>query len=78
MNEADFLAMVAPFTTKTVAELSLTDDLGDLGMDSISVFEILMKVEDDAGISGVTVTEAATTVQDIYDAVTAAAEDGGH
>lgn len=74
MKESEFLAIVAPFTTKAVDELSLEDDLDELGIDSISVFEILMKVEDEASISGVAVSETTATVQDLFDAVLAEAE----
>lgn len=68
MTESEFTEALAEFTSKSGADLQMSDVLADVGVDSIGVFEFLMKIEDVVG-SDATVDESISTVQDLYDAV---------
>lgn len=68
MNEQTFLDTLAPFTAVPADALALTDDLAQIGVDSISIFEFVMQIEDLLGHS-VEVTDQVVTAQDLYDAV---------
>lgn len=72
MTEHDFKQALAPFTSKGLSELAMTDDLAQLGVDSIGVLELTMNIEDEIG-SSVEITDALVTVQDLYDCVAEAA-----
>lgn len=72
MNETEFLEALAEFTTKSADQLEFSDGLREIGVDSIGVFEFVMKIED--VVADVQVPEAAETVQDLYDSVLDAAE----
>ncbi|WP_100448682.1 acyl carrier protein [Glycomyces xiaoerkulensis] len=74
MTESEFKNALAEFTTKTAGELAMTDDLEEIGVDSIGVFEFMMKIEDTVGKQGVEVTDSLVSVQDLYDRVQEAAE----
>lgn len=68
MTEQEFKEALAEFTTKTPEQLEFSDDLAELGVDSIGVFEFCMKVEDaiDAPLQ---ITESVKTVHDLFDCV---------
>lgn len=72
MNETQFKDALAEFTAKTADQLEMTDDLVALGVDSIGVFEFMMKVEDQTGIT-FDVDDTVASVQDLYDCVLEAA-----
>lgn len=72
MNETQFKDALAEFTAKTADQLEMTDDLVALGVDSIGVFEFMMKVEDQTGIA-FDVDDTVASVQDLYDCVLEAA-----
>lgn len=74
MNETQFKAALAEFTTKSAHELTMTDDLAALGVDSVGVFEFVMKVEDATGWQGIAIDESIASVHDLYECVLEAAE----
>ncbi|WP_025273142.1 acyl carrier protein [Haloglycomyces albus] len=74
MNETDFREALEEFTDKKADELDMTDDLAEIGADSIALFEFMMKIEDVIGPQGVDVTDEIASVQDLFDCVQDAAE----
>ncbi|MFD0556976.1 phosphopantetheine binding protein [Stackebrandtia endophytica] len=74
MTEAEFKEALAEFTTKTADELLMSDDLSELGVDSIAVYEFVMKIEDVVGRQDIEVTDTVSNLQDLYDRVLEAAE----
>ncbi|HEU5129947.1 MAG TPA: acyl carrier protein [Glycomyces sp.] len=74
MNETQFKTALAEFTTKSADELAMTDDLAALGVDSVGVFEFVMKVEDATGRQGIEIDESIASVHDLYECVLEAAE----
>lgn len=72
MTEEQFKAALAEFTSKTAEQLEMSDDLAQLGVDSIGVFEFMIKVEDVIG-AGLDVDDSIATVQDLYECVLDAA-----
>ncbi|HIW61495.1 MAG TPA: acyl carrier protein [Candidatus Stackebrandtia excrementipullorum] len=69
MDETRFKKALEEFTTKSADEMTMSDDLVEIGMDSIGVFEFVMKVEDEIGQRGVEIDESIASVQDLYDRV---------
>lgn len=74
MTETEFKEALAEFTTKTADELLMSDDLSELGVDSIAVYEFVMKIEDVVGRQDIEVTDTVSNLQDLYDRVLEAAE----
>lgn len=74
MTEEEFKEALAEFTSKSADELLMGDDLAELGVDSIAVYEFIMKIEDVVGQQDLEVTDSVTSVQDLYDRVLEAAE----
>lgn len=74
MTETEFKKALAEFSDKSADELSMGDDLAEIGVDSIAVYEFVMTIEDVVGRQDLDVTDAVTTVQDLYDRVLEAAE----
>ncbi|WP_164545015.1 acyl carrier protein [Antribacter gilvus] len=74
MTEPEFKSALAEFTSKPADELEMTDDLSEIGVDSISIFEFMIKVEDVVGRQGVDMGDSVSTVQDLYDTVLEAAK----
>jgi acyl carrier protein len=74
MTETEFKNALAEFAAKTAGELAMTDDLADIGVDSIAVFEFMMTIEDVVGPQGLEVTDGLSTLQDLYDCVLESAE----
>ena len=68
MTETDFIAALAEFTTRTPETLSMSDDLAEVGVDSIGVFEFSMRVEDELG-QAIQFSDSVRTVQDLFDCV---------
>lgn len=68
MTENDFLAALAEFTTRTPDTLTFSDNLVEVGADSISIFEFSMKIEDELG-RPIQFTDRVRTVQDLYQCV---------
>ncbi|MFT4295999.1 MAG: acyl carrier protein [Micropruina sp.] len=69
MNEEEFKGIIEEFTEKPAAELSMDDDLGAVGVDSIGMFEFLLKLEGVLGEHRIEVTPEVETLADLYDAV---------
>lgn len=78
MTEQEFKDAIAEFTAKTADTIEMSDGLEDIGIDSIGIFEFLMKIEDVVGSDDIEITEDAETVQDLYDAVLEAADVAAH
>lgn len=74
MNAAEFTEAMAEFTSKPAAQIGMTDGLAQIGVDSVGIFEFLMKIEDRTGGGDVEVTGEVRTVQDLFDAVQDAAD----
>ncbi|THV24615.1 acyl carrier protein [Glycomyces paridis] len=74
MTETEFKQALAEFATKTADELAMTDDLAEVGVDSIAVYEFLMTVEDRTGAKSAEVDDKVASVQDLFDAVLEASE----
>lgn len=73
MNAVEFTEALAEFTSKSADQMDMSDGLEQIGVDSVSVFEFLMKIEERTG-GDVEVTERVKTVQDLFDAVQDAAD----
>lgn len=73
MTETEFKQALAEFTDKTPETLAMTDDLAEIGVDSIAVYEFMMTIEDVVG-EGVEVDDAVASVQDLFERVQDAAE----
>ncbi|GAA1848872.1 phosphopantetheine-binding protein [Myceligenerans crystallogenes] len=73
MNETDFRNALAAFATKSADELEMSDRLDEIGVDSISVFELMIQIEDTVGEHATKIDEDMTTVADLYDHVQKAA-----
>ncbi|WIY83741.1 acyl carrier protein [Propionimicrobium sp. PCR01-08-3] len=69
MTEEQFKEAIAEFADKPAHELTMTEAIDAVGIDSISMFEFLMKLEDIIGEHDVDVTPQIVTLQDLYDAV---------
>ncbi|RPF22271.1 phosphopantetheine-binding protein [Myceligenerans xiligouense] len=74
MNETAFKEALATFATEPAENLSMTDELDEIGIDSISVFELMIKLEDVVGEHATKIDDDMSTVQDLYDHVRKAAE----
>lgn len=74
MNETAFKEALAAFATKSADELAMTDELDEIGVDSISVFELMIKIEDTVGEHATKIDDDMATVQDLYDHVQKVAE----
>ncbi|GAB4084601.1 hypothetical protein GCM10028784_12310 [Myceligenerans cantabricum] len=74
MTETAFKEALAGFATKSAEELAMTDELEEIGVDSISVFELMIKIEDQVGEHATTIDGDMSTVQNLYDHVQKAAE----
>lgn len=73
MTETEFKKALAEFTDKTAEELAMGDDLAEVGVDSIAVYEFMMTIEDVIG-EGVEVDDSVASVQDLFERVQDAAE----
>jgi acyl carrier protein len=73
MTETEFKEALAAFATKTADEVEMTDELDEIGVDSISVFELMIKIEDQVGQHATKVDDDMLTVQNLYDHVQKAA-----
>ncbi|MBM7411140.1 acyl carrier protein [Clavibacter michiganensis] len=75
MNAAEFAEALAEYSSKPADEIEMQDGLRDIGVDSVSIFEFSMKIEDRIGGTAVELTEDVKTVQDLFEAVQDAAEE---
>ncbi|MDO5084145.1 acyl carrier protein [Arachnia propionica] len=66
MTELAFRNALADFTIRTPETLQFSDNLAEIGVDSIGVFEFAMRVEEELGRS-VQFNDQVTTVQDLFD-----------
>ncbi len=68
VTQVEFKKKLAEFTSKGEDEFAMSDDLLDIDLDSLGIYEFLMEIEDTVG-QDVDVSESVTTVQDLYDLV---------
>ncbi|GAB3166466.1 hypothetical protein GCM10027059_25600 [Myceligenerans halotolerans] len=73
MNETEFKEALAAFATKSADELTMADELDEIGIDSISVFEFMIRIEDRVGEHATKIDDDLATVQDLFDHVQKAA-----
>jgi acyl carrier protein len=73
MNETEFKEAIAAFATTPAEKLAMTDELDDIGIDSISVLELMINFEDRLGGNATKIDTVLSTVQDLYDHVQRAA-----
>lgn len=73
MNETEFKEALAAFATTPAEDLAMTDELDEIGVDSISVFELMIELEDRVGEDATRIDDDLSTVQDLYDHVQRAA-----
>ncbi|NLI85143.1 MAG: acyl carrier protein [Propionibacterium sp.] len=69
MTEEQFKEALAELAELPAAELTMTDTLAAAGIDSIGIFEFLMKLEDVVGDHEIEVNHDVRSLQDLYDAV---------
>jgi acyl carrier protein len=74
MTESDFKQALAEFSSMTADELAMSDDLEEVGVDSIAVYEFMMAIEDKIGPQHPDLTDNVKSVQALYDCVLEAAE----
>jgi acyl carrier protein len=74
MNETEFKQALAPFSSEAAEDLALTDDLAEVGVDSIAVYEFIMTIEHLIGPQDPDLTDNVKSVQDLYDCVLEAAD----
>lgn len=77
ITEQQFVEEMAEFTAKESREIEMSNSPDEIGMDSIGVFEFLMKLEGILDVEGLNITDAVSSVEDLYDEVRRQVEDTG-